>query len=79
MVFYVIVVTILMILLTNKFKSIVMDNSFIHWSILYLLLSPTLRAIACGHPEHQPDSCAIKPSIRPNFINYCGPKLLTCI
>jgi len=30
------------------------------------------------HLEHRSDSCAIKPSIWSNFINYSRPNLLTC-
>ena len=31
-----------------------------------------------GLLEYQPDSCAIKHSIRPNFIKFGGPTLITC-
>lgn len=52
----------------------------LHAPLLKWTWSEGLRAtlyMVWGRPEHRLDSCAIKPSIRPNFINFCGSNLLT--
>ena len=40
-------------------------------------LGPLYTWLGARPSTGPPDSCAIKPSIRPNFINFCGANLLT--